>query len=153
MTIHSAKGLEFNHVFLIGLEEGLFPHNNSMNNLDEIEEERRLCYVAVTRAKKTLTLVNAKRRMLYGNTNVNMPSRFINEISDEYLDKDEEEVANFNKEDMIDENATYKVGDKIVHDVYGEGIIVAVGSILTIAFSHEYGIKKIMKGHKSIRKV
>ena len=71
MTIHSAKGLEFDHVFIIGLEEGLFPHSNCLDSSDEIEEERRLCYVAVTRAKKTLTLVNAKRRMLYGNTNAN----------------------------------------------------------------------------------
>ena len=153
MTIHSAKGLEFDHVFLIGLEEGLFPHTNSMDSPDEIEEERRLCYVAVTRAKKSLTLVNAKRRMLYGNTNSNLPSRFIGEISDDYLDKDEEEKPIFNKEKMIDESIDYSLGDKVVHDVYGEGIVVGIGSILTIAFSHEYGIIKIMKGHKSIRKV
>ncbi len=153
MTIHSAKGLEFDHVFLIGLEEGLFPHVNSMDSPDELEEERRLCYVAVTRAKKTLTLVNAKRRMLYGNTNVNLPSRFIDEINDEYLEKDEEETTVFNKKDMIDESAEYNTGDKIVHDIYGEGIIVSVGSVLTIAFNHTVGIKKIMKGHKSIRKV
>ena len=80
MTIHSAKGLEFDHVFIIGLEEGLFPHSNCLDSSDEIEEERRLCYVAVTRAKKTLTLVNAQRRMLYGNTNCNPPSRFIAEL-------------------------------------------------------------------------
>ena len=153
MTIHSAKGLEFDYVFLIGLEEGLFPHSNSMDSPDEIEEERRLCYVAVTRAKKSLTLVNAKRRMLYGNTNSNLPSRFIGEISDEYLDKDEEEKPLFNKAEMIDESIDYNLGDKVVHDIYGEGIIVGIGSILTIAFSHKYGIKKIMKGHKSIRKV
>ena len=153
MTIHSAKGLEFDHIFLIGLEEGIFPHSNSMDSPDEIEEERRLCYVAVTRAKKSLTLVNAKRRMLYGNTNVNMPSRFIGEISDDYLDRDEEEIPKFKKEDMIDENVSYNLGDKVIHETYGEGIIVGIGSVLTIAFSHEYGIKKIMKGHKSIRKV
>ena len=154
MTIHSAKGLEFKHVFLIGMEEGLFPHNNSMDYEDDLEEERRLCYVAVTRAKKSLTLVNAKRRMIYGNTNVNAPSRFIKEIDSKYLDSDApEEPKLIRKEDMIDEDATYKVGDKIIHDKYGEGIIVAVGSILTIAFNHKYGIIKIMKGHKSIRKV
>ena len=154
MTIHSAKGLEFKHVFLIGMEEGLFPHNNSMDYDDDLEEERRLCYVAVTRAKKSLTLVNAKRRMIYGNTNVNAPSRFIKEIDSKYLDSDApEEPKLIRKEDMIDEDATYKVGDKIIHDKYGEGIIVAVGSILTIAFNHKYGIIKIMKGHKSIRKV
>lgn len=154
MTIHSAKGLEFNHVFLIGLEEGLFPHNNCMGDNDELEEERRLCYVAVTRAKKTLTIVNAKRRMIYGNVNSNPPSRFVNEIDDKYLDKDEEkEVSLFKKEEMFDDVATYSVGDKVVHKIYGEGVVVGIGSILTIAFSHEHGIKKIMKGHKSIRKV
>ena len=153
MTIHSAKGLEFDHVFLTGLEEGLFPHNNSMDNPDDIEEERRLCYVAVTRAKKTLTLVNAKRRMLYGNTNSNLPSRFVDEISDNYLEKDQEEISKFNKKDMIDENAEYHTGDKVIHDIYGEGIIVSTSSVLTIAFNHKVGIKKIMKGHKSIRKV
>ncbi|MCI9084621.1 MAG: UvrD-helicase domain-containing protein [Bacilli bacterium] len=154
MTIHSAKGLEFNHVFIIGLEEGIFPHTNCMDSPDEIEEERRLCYVAVTRAKQSLTLVNSKRRMLYGNTNANPPSRFIEEIDKKYLDSDvPEEKPIFKKAEMIDEDATYSVGDKVVHDKYGEGIIVAVGSILTIAFSHKYGIIKIMKGHKSIRKV
>ena len=152
MTIHSAKGLEFDHVFIIGLEEGLFPHSNCLDSPDEIEEERRLCYVAVTRARKSLTLVNAQRRMLYGNANFNPPSRFISEISDEYLDKDEEEVI-FNKNEMIDKSAEYSTGDHIIHDIYGEGVVVAVGSILTVAFSHPYGIKKIMKGHKSIRKV
>lgn len=155
MTVHSAKGLEFDHVFIIGLEEGLFPHSNSLDSLDDIEEERRLCYVAVTRAKKTLTLVNAKRRMLYGNTNANPPSRFIEEINDEYLEKDanlEDKV--FNKAEMIDKTATYNVGDHVIHDIYGEGVVVALGgSVLSIAFSHPYGIKKIMKGHKSIRKV
>ena len=152
MTIHSAKGLEFDYVFLIGLEEGLFPHSNCMDNPEEIEEERRLCYVAVTRARKGLTLVNAKQRMLYGNTNVNAPSRFIAEISDDYLDKDEVKTVKFNKKSMIDDSAEYCAGDKVVHDIYGKGIIISVGSVLTIAFGHQYGIKKIMKGHKSIRK-
>ena len=144
MTIHSAKGLEFDHVFIIGLEEGLFPHINSFNSSDEIEEERRLCYVAVTRARKTLTLVNAERRMLYGNTNCNPPSRFISEISDEYLDKDVKEVNVFNRDEMIDETAEYCVGDHVIHDIYGEGVVVALGdSVLSIAFSHPYGIKKL----------
>lgn len=154
MTVHSAKGLEFNHVFIIGLEEGIFPHNNCLDSNDEIEEERRLCYVAITRAKKTLTILNAKRRMLYGNTTSNMPSRFIGEIDRKYLDTDvPEEKPHISREEMIDKDATYNVGDKVAHDKYGEGIIVGIGSILTIAFSHKYGIIKIMKGHKSIRKV
>ena len=153
MTVHSAKGLEFSYVFIIGLEEGLFPHFNSISDNEELEEERRLCYVAVTRAKKSLTLVNAKRRMLYGKTSQNPPSRFIEEIDKKYLDSDEKEEKIIDKDEMIDKNATYNLGDKVIHDKYGEGIIVGIGSVLTIAFNHKYGIIKMMKGHKSIRKV
>ena len=154
MTIHSAKGLEFDHVFIVGVEEGIFPHINSMDSDEELEEERRLCYVAITRAKKNLYILNARRRMLFGNTSINPPSRFINEINKEYLDSDvKPEKPKVFKGNMIDENATYNVGDKVIHDKYGEGIIINVGSILTIAFSHKYGIIKIMKGHKSIKKV
>jgi len=156
MTIHSAKGLEFKHVFLIGLEEGIFPHNNCFNSNDEIEEERRLCYVAVTRAKESLTLLNARRRLLYGNTNSNPPSRFIEEIDDKYLDKDiskEETKTEFKKSSMIDENVEYQIGDKITYESYGKGVIVSVDKkILTVAFAHPIGIKKLIKGHKSIRK-
>ena len=153
MTVHSAKGLEFKHIFIIGMEEEIFPHRNSLDYDEDLEEERRLCYVAITRAKNTLTLVNAEKRRLYGNTSYNRPSRFIKEIDQKYLDIDKPEIKQFKKEDMIDENATYRVGDKVIHDKYGEGIIIATGSILTIAFSHKYGIIKIMKGHKSIRRI
>ena len=84
MTIHSAKGLEFNNVFLIGMEEGIFPGNQSIySGAEEMEEERRLAYVAITRAKKTLTVTNAYMRMLFGSTNRNMPSRFLKEIPEE----------------------------------------------------------------------
>ena len=85
MTIHSAKGLEFKKVFLIGLEEGVFPGNQSIyGGESEIEEERRLMYVAITRAKRELTITNASTRMIFGSTNRNMPSRFLKEIPDEY---------------------------------------------------------------------
>ena len=88
MTLHSAKGLEFPVVFLIGMEEGVFPHNMSLME-DNIEEERRLCYVGITRAKDILYLTNAKRRMLYGKDTENMPSRFISEINENLLEKNE----------------------------------------------------------------
>ncbi len=154
MTVHSAKGLEFDNVFIVGLEEGIFPHINSLDSDDDLEEERRLCYVAITRAKKNLYLLNAKRRLIYGNTNINPPSRFINEIDARYLESDiKSEKPKIIKKSMIDKDATYKVGEKVIHDIYGEGIIINVGSVLTIAFSHKYGIIKIMKGHKSIKKV
>ena len=85
MTMHAAKGLEFPNVFLVGFEEGLFPSNRSMNEPDELEEERRLCYVAITRAKKTLTISYARQRMLYGRTTTNLPSRFIDELPEEVV--------------------------------------------------------------------
>ena len=87
MTIHTAKGLEFPHVFLVGAEDGLFPSLHSIGQNDELEEERRLCYVAITRAKKTLTITHARQRMLYGRTTVNRLSRFIGDIPPELLDQ------------------------------------------------------------------
>ena len=87
MTIHTAKGLEFSHVFLVGAEEGLFPSLRSMDDNAELEEERRLCYVAITRAKKTLTVTHARQRMLYGRTSANRLSRFIRDIPQELLDR------------------------------------------------------------------
>ena len=155
MTVHSAKGLEFDNVFIIGLEEGIFPHMNSLDSNSDVEEERRLCYVAVTRAKKKLWLVNAKRRTLYGMDSMNPPSRFIKEISDDYLNSDTiEEIKFISKETMIDKDADYNIGDRVVHTVFGQGVIVSVDkTILSIAFPHPHGIKKLMKGHKSIRKV
>lgn len=155
MTVHAAKGLEFNNIFIIGLEESVFPHVNSFDAADDIEEERRLCYVAVTRARKKLWLVNAKRRTLYGKDSMNPPSRFIKEISDVYLDSSEEKgVHVINKADMIDKDAEYNVGDKVAFPSFGEGIIVSMDArILTVAFPHPIGIKKLIKGHKNIRKV
>ncbi len=87
MTIHSAKGLEFDHVFLVGFEDGLFPGMRSIGDPEEMEEERRLCYVAITRAKKTLDLIHARQRMLYGRTNSALPSRFLDEIPASCLEK------------------------------------------------------------------
>ena len=80
MTMHSAKGLEFPNVFLVGFEDGLFPGQRSIGDKDEMEEERRLCYVAITRAKKSLTISYARQRMIYGRTSSSMPSRFLKEI-------------------------------------------------------------------------
>ncbi len=154
MTIHSAKGLEFDNVFIVGMEEGLFPHVNSMVSHEEIEEERRLCYVAVTRAKKYLELVNAKRRMIYGQESSNLPSRFINEIDENNLDKEKEVSEKLIKEDYINENEEYALGEKVEHNVYGIGVIVGIkDKTIDVAFSHQYGIKTFIKGHKVIRKV
>ena len=86
MTMHSAKGLEFPSVFVVGMEDGLFPGNRAMGEPEEMEEERRLCYVAMTRAKEELTLTNARQRMLFGRTTPCMPSRFLKEIPEENME-------------------------------------------------------------------
>ena len=87
MTMHSAKGLEFPNVFLVGFEDGLFPGMRAIGDVEEMEEERRLCYVAITRAKKDLTISYAKQRMLYGRTNASLPSRFLREIPEDVVVK------------------------------------------------------------------
>ena len=155
MTIHSAKGLEFNNVFLIGMEEGIFPHQAAFFDNNELEEERRLCYVAITRAKEKLYIVNAKRRTLYGIDSVNPPSRFISEINKELLETDEvkEEFKSPIKR-TIDTSIEYKAGEHVLHDTWGEGVIISVeDKILTVAFPHPNGIKKLMKGHSSFHLV
>ena len=156
MTIHAVKGLEFDYVFVIGMEENIFPHVNSSFEEEGLEEERRLCYVAITRAKKKLYLLNALRRTLFGKTSVNMPSRFISEIDDEYIDKPsikKEFISKLDKTKMFNLDNGLNVGDNVVHDSYGPGVVVMVDkSIATIAFK-AVGIKKLMKNHKSIKKV
>ena len=163
MTIHAVKGLEFDNVFVIGMEEGIFPHYNSINEgtMAAIEEERRLCYVAITRAKKNLWMLNAKRRMLFGNTQMNMPSRFMDEIDSKYLDVENnktslvDKIVNFKKEDKFrKEEVSYDVGDHVSHADFGEGVVVMVDkSLVTIAFPHPHGVKKMMKNHKSLTKI
>jgi len=86
MTMHSAKGLEFPNVYVVGMEEGVFPGSRAVGEEDEMEEERRLCYVAMTRAREHLTMTTARQRMLYGRTNNNMPSRFLEELPKEPID-------------------------------------------------------------------
>ena len=160
MTVHSVKGLEFNHVFVVGLEEGIFPHMNSLMESSDIEEERRLCYVAITRAKDDLHFVNARRRTLFGKEQINPVSRFISEIEPnlletnvkEELSKPEEkiEVGEMFREEEVD----YKVGDFVYHETFGTGKVVEVtNTLVSVAFKHPYGIKKLMKNHKKLSKV
>ena len=158
MTIHAVKGLEFKYVFVIGMEENIFPHVNCIEQQDGLEEERRLCYVAITRAKKKLYLLNTLKRTLFGKTSVNMPSRFISEIDEEYIDMPEKRTVIVNqkridKSKMFNEDNGLKAGDNVIHETYGPGVVVNVDkSIATIAFKGQ-GIKKLMKNHKSIKKV
>ena len=157
MTVHSVKGLEFNYVFIVGMEEGIFPHINSMMDNSELEEERRLCYVAITRAKEKLYIVNARSRMLFGQVQVNLPSRFVKEINQDLLNmpKETNEFKKIVKEEKFyNEDVDYQVNDYVYHDVFGQGRVLEVtNTLITIAFKHPYGIKKLMKNHKALKKV
>ncbi len=157
MTVHSVKGLEFDNVFVVGLEEGIFPHINSLMDNSELEEERRLCYVAITRAKKRLYLVNSRMRTLYGKEQSNPTSRFISEIDERFINKafvEKEPEEKIDKEEMYHEDVDYAVGDFVYHDVFGQGKIIDLSdSVATIAFKHPYGIRKLMKNHKSLKKI
>ncbi len=161
MTVHSVKGLEFDNVFVIGMEEGIFPHMNSLMENMALEEERRLCYVAITRAKDNLHLVNARHRTLFGKEQVNPVSRFMSEINPELLETNVKEEELPKKEEKIDttemfreEEVDYKVGDYVYHETFGTGKVVEVtNTLVSVAFKHPHGIKKLMKNHKKLSKV
>lgn len=158
MTLHSAKGLEFNIVFILGMEEGIFPHSRSFESAKELEEERRLCYVGITRAKKKLYLLSARTRTLYGRTSGTIESRFIKEIDPTLINiKNESVKKNENKKvgNMYSDKSVdgLKAGDTVVHTIFGEGVIVKIsGGIATIAFKYGIGIKSIAANHKYLSK-
>ena len=171
MTMHSAKGLEFPNVFLVGFEDGLFPGMRAIGDYEEMEEERRLCYVAITRAKKNLTICYAKQRMLYGRTSAALPSRFLKEIPEDitvkkggyytpaaptsYYDYSRPRVAaaqTRNTTAYTAPKATAKLelnrGDMVMHAAFGRGMVLSVISmggdaLLEIAFDN-IGTKKLM---------
>ncbi len=183
MTMHSAKGLEFPTVFIVGMEEGIFPGVRSMDNPEDLEEERRLAYVAITRAKKKLYITHAKQRMLFGSTNRNLISRFAKEIGQEYIEKidstvrihedtDDKEVisSSISKYSLQSElasrraeqvkksvQADFSVGDRVKHNVFGEGTVISVKKIsndamLEVAFN-SVGTKKLMANFAKITKI
>jgi DNA helicase II / ATP-dependent DNA helicase PcrA len=166
MTLHSAKGLEFPVVFLIGLEEGIFPHSRSLMDEEEMEEERRLAYVGITRAEKDLYITNAQTRTLYGRTSVNQESRFINEIPDELLDRANKKVVTERRavsrpavamKTTGGESLGWRVGDKASHGKWGIGTVVSVkgegeAMELDIAFPSPVGIKRLLAKFAPITK-
>ncbi len=126
MTLHNAKGLEFPAVFVAGLEEGLFPHINSADNASELEEERRLCYVGMTRAKKRLFFTSAQKRRIYVKMHYNRPSSFISEIPAKFI------TPAFSEKKCVgvmerpkSSTPAYNVGERLRHSHWGEGIVVA----------------------------
>ena len=173
MTMHSAKGLEFPYVYLVGFEDGLFPGIRTIGEPEEMEEERRLCYVAITRAKKNLTICHARQRMLYGRTNAAMPSRFLKEIPDDikikkggyytpnsYASHSTASYLRPNKPLSTGNLAAYSAaapkpaalslnkGDMVDHKAFGRGLVLSVmkmggDALLEIAFD-KIGTKKLM---------
>ena len=139
MTLHNAKGLEFPYVFMTGMEENLFPHERStQGGKKEIEEERRLCYVGITRAEKKLYLTYSWSRTLWGGTTYNLPSRFIEEGKGFLTNVEIKESYSNNS----DNEKNVSVGSKVLHDKYGEGNVLEVnGNEITVDFKNEIGIK------------
>ncbi|AZB41477.1 DNA helicase PcrA [Bacillus sp. FJAT-42376] len=177
MTLHSAKGLEFPVVFLMGMEEGVFPHSRSLMEEGEMEEERRLAYVGITRAEEELYLTNAQMRTLFGRTNMNPESRFIAEIPEELLEnlnekrkamttpfgntkRDRKVMAQVKrpvKASTGGEGFDWGVGDKAEHKKWGTGTVVSVkgegdSKELDIAFPSPVGIKRLLAAFAPIKK-
>ncbi|PZX03170.1 ATP-dependent DNA helicase PcrA [Psychrobacillus insolitus] len=177
MTMHAAKGLEFPVVFIIGVEENIFPHSRSIGDDDEMEEERRLAYVGITRAEERLFITCAQSRTLYGRSSFNSPSRFIKEISDdiiEVLSEDKGRQQNRTSRKSIPqapktivtqpaykesggEKMEWQVGSKAIHKKWGEGMVVSVrgqgeNTELDIAFPSPTGVKRLLAKFAPIEK-
>ena len=145
MTMHNAKGLEFEVVFVTGMEEGLFPHSRSLYEAEELEEERRLCYVSLTRAMKKLYLSSAYSRNLYGTGNFNVRSRFLAEIPADLM-----EVAQAPSIQPVEDGQEYGVGDVVEHKKFGRGIVTEIeDDKISIQFENS-GPKTLLMGYAPI---
>jgi DNA helicase-2/ATP-dependent DNA helicase PcrA len=149
MTLHNAKGLEFRAIFILGMEEGIFPHSRSIEE-NSLEEERRLCYVGMTRAKERLTLLHAMRRSLYGRTDANLPSRFLDELPATGVERERLRPASWSSYGSPPRSATpprtdvpdLSTGDTVRHSTIGTGIVTRIepGGIVTVRF--EDGVER-----------
>lgn len=183
MTIHSAKGLEFPNVFIVGMEDGIFPGVRSMDSLEDLEEERRLAYVAITRAKEHLYITHAQQRMLFGSTNRNLVSRFVKEIPADYINRIDSTVKTrkATEDDVIIQNTSkaytlqsqiaskkieqakknivveYEVGERVKHNIFGEGTVLSVKKMSNDSMLEiafdKVGTKKLMANFAKIQKI
>ncbi|MEX2620745.1 MAG: UvrD-helicase domain-containing protein [Egibacteraceae bacterium] len=153
MTIHNAKGLEFPVVFVVGMEDSVFPHHRSLGDPEELEEERRLCYVAMTRAEQRLYLTNAWRRTLFGGTHANPPSRFLKEVPPELVDQRTTERGGPSRRaarriEDEDDSVDVGVGDRILHSRFGPGQVLELsgpaGSEEALIRFDESGTKRLL---------
>lgn len=178
MTVHSAKGLEFQNVFLVGMEQGVFPGNRSLDSREDLEEERRLAYVALTRAKKKLTLTTAASRMLFGMTMRNLPSQFLTEIDRQLIEQEasqrqsrrgisadkpesvqsislQRQMASAKPQKYKAEPKEFHVGERVRHATFGDGTVLAItkmanDAMLEVGFD-QVGTKRLMASHPKIK--
>jgi DNA helicase-2/ATP-dependent DNA helicase PcrA len=166
MTLHNAKGLEYQAVFMIGCEEGVFPHTRSLEE-GNLEEERRLCYVGVTRAKERLFMTYARRRSLHGGRGYNLPSRFLGEIPDELVERYSSASPTgwaagaglgLGAPERRQPHApplSFELGDDVVHATFGEGVVTAVepGSVIVVRFAEDGTERKLMADYAPLRRI
>jgi DNA helicase II / ATP-dependent DNA helicase PcrA len=170
MTLHNAKGLEYEAVFMIGCEEGVFPHMRSLEE-GNLEEERRLCYVGVTRAKQRLWMTFARRRSLHGGRGHNLTSRFLREIPDELVERQGAAsptgwasaaglgapigIGTPGRRQPQPSPLEFRVGDDIVHASFGEGVVIAVepGPVVVVRFTGDASERKLMADYAPLKKV
>jgi DNA helicase-2/ATP-dependent DNA helicase PcrA len=163
MTLHNAKGLEFPVVFVIGMEDGVFPHSRAIEAGD-LEEERRLCYVGLTRAKRELYLTHARTRSLYGGREWNLPSRFLEEVPDELTDRDPEAptgpaaAARWGDggapRTAAAGGAAFALGEDVVHASFGEGVVTGIepGGLVVVRFAADGAERKLMADYAPLKK-
>jgi len=160
MTIHNAKGLEFRAVFLIGMEEGIFPHSRSIEE-NSIEEERRLAYVGMTRARERLTLLHASSRSLWGNRGYNMASRFLDELPDAHTERDRLRPTSWSSYGQPKEVAPREdvpqlsTGDSVRHGTLGEGVVTRIepGGVVTVRFAEDGAERRLMLDYAPLERI
>ena len=168
MTLHNAKGLEYPIVFMIGCEEGVFPHSRSLDE-GTLEEERRLCYVGITRAMRDLYLTFARRRAVFGAQNYGLPSRFLSEIPPDLTDREgalqaigavaaaqnvRPRAMSWSSAQSEAPSAEYRMGDDVIHAAFGDGVVVGLepGGIVVVRFASDGSERKLMAEYAPIQK-
>jgi DNA helicase-2/ATP-dependent DNA helicase PcrA len=162
MTLHNAKGLEFRAVYLIGMEEGIFPHSRSIEE-QGVEEERRLCYVGMTRAMERLTLLHASSRMLYCGRSYNLASRFLDELPYDHVERDRLRPASWSNYGAPRQSQpaprgdvpSLATGDSVRHGTLGEGVVTGIepGGVLTVRFAADGTERRLMLDYAPLEKL
>jgi DNA helicase II / ATP-dependent DNA helicase PcrA len=161
MTLHNAKGLEFSAVFMIGMEEGIFPHSRSLEE-NSLEEERRLAYVGMTRARERLTLTHAAGRSLYGSRNYNLPSRFLDELPQEEIHRERLRPSSWSgygspvaRVQPKGDTPELSTGDAVRHGTLGEGIVTAVepGGVVSVRFAGEDVDRRLVLDYAPLERI